>query len=73
MKETVGITIKDTNALFADDLRDPAYAIGYLKIALEGDGVEGFRYALQKVACAHGILDIVAPPDTSFQHTPDKE
>ena len=49
------MTLKDTNELFAADLRDPAYAAGYLNIALEEDGIEGFLYALQKVARAHGM------------------
>lgn len=55
--------LKDTNEIFADDLRDPAYAAGYLNIALEDDGVEGFLYALQKVARAHGISKVATSSD----------
>ena len=43
---------KDVDELFAADLRDPEYAAGYLNISLREDGVEGFLYALQKVARA---------------------
>lgn len=50
--------LKDTNEMFADDLRDPAYAAGYLNISLEDDGIEGFLYALQKVARAHGVSKV---------------
>ncbi len=50
--------LKETNELFAADLRDPAYAAGYLNIALEEDGVEGFLYALQKVARVHSMSQI---------------
>ena len=57
--------LKDTNEMFADDLRDPAYAAGYLNIALEDDGIGGFLYALQKVARAHGISKIAASSDLS--------
>jgi len=57
------MTLKDTNEIFADDLRDPAYAAGYLNIALEDDGIEGFLYALQKVARAHGISKVAASSD----------
>jgi len=52
------MTLKDTNEIFADDLRDPAYAAGYLSVTLEDDGVEGFLYALQKVARAHGVSKV---------------
>ena len=55
--------LKDTNEIFADDLRDPAYAAGYLNIALEDDGIEGFLYALQKVARAHGISKVATSSD----------
>jgi len=44
--------LKDIDELFAADLRDPAYAAGYLTVALEEDGIEGFLYALQKVVRA---------------------
>lgn len=57
------MTLKDTDEIFADDLRDPAYAAGYLNIALEDDGIEGFLYALQKVARAHGISKVAASSD----------
>ena len=52
------MTLKEANELFTADLRDPAYAAGYLNIALEEDGVEGFLYALQKVARVHGMSQI---------------
>jgi len=55
--------LKDTNEIFADDLRDPTYAAGYLNIALEDDGIEGFLYALQKVARAHGISKVATSSD----------
>lgn len=55
--------LKDTNEMFADDLRDPAYAAGYLNTALEDDGMEGFLYALQKVARARGIRQVAADSD----------
>lgn len=55
--------LKDMNEMFADDLRDPAYAAGYLNIALEDDGIEGFLYALQKVARAHGISKVAVSSD----------
>ncbi len=57
------MTLKDTNEMFADDLRDPAYAAGYLNITLEDDGIEGFLYALQKVARAHGISKVASTSD----------
>ena len=57
--------LKDINEMFADDLRDPSYAAGYLNIALEDDGIEGFLYALQKVARAHGISKVALSSDTS--------
>lgn len=57
------MTFKETNELFAADLRDPAYAAGYLNIALEEDGVEGFLYALQKVAWVHGMSQIAEKSD----------
>ena len=43
------MTLKGIDELFAADLQDPAYAAGYLDIALEEEGVEGFLYALRKV------------------------
>jgi probable addiction module antidote protein len=49
--------------MFADDLRDPAYAAGYLNITLEDDGIEGFLYALQKVARAHGVSQVASGSD----------
>ena len=49
------MTLEDINKLFAADLQDPTYAAGYLNIALEEDGVEGFLYALQKAARAQGM------------------
>ena len=52
--------LKDTNEMFADDLRDPVYAAGYLNITLEDDGIEGFLYALQKVARAHGVSRVAS-------------
>ena len=52
-----------TNEIFADDLRDPAYAAGYLNITLDENGIEGFLYALQKVARAHGISKVAASSD----------
>lgn len=55
--------LKDMNEMFADDLRDPAYTAGYLNISLEDDGVEGFLYALQKVARAHGISRVASASD----------
>lgn len=55
--------LKDTNEMFADDLRDPNYAAGYLNISLEDDGVEGFLYALQKVARAHGVSKVASSSD----------
>ncbi len=57
------MTLKDTNEMFADDLRDPDYAAGYLNITLEDDGIEGFLYALQKVARAHGISKVASTSD----------
>ena len=57
--------LKDVNELFAADLRDPAYAAGYLNISLEEDGVEGFLYALQKVARAHGMSKVAAETEIS--------
>lgn len=57
------MTLKDTNEMFVDDLRDPAYAAGYLNITLEDDGIEGFLYALQKVARAHGISKVASTSD----------
>lgn len=55
--------LKDMNEMFADDLRDPTYAAGYLNIALEEEGIEGFLYALQKVARAHGVSTVAAQSD----------
>ena len=49
------MTLKSIDELFAADLQDPTYAAGYLNIALEEEGVEGFLYALQKVARAQGM------------------
>jgi DNA-binding phage protein len=57
--------LKDINEMFADDLRDPAYAAGYLNIAMEDDGMEGFLYALQKVACAQNATNVPYPRKTS--------
>ena len=61
--KTIEMTFKDTNELFANDLRDPAYAAGYLNIALEEDGVEGFLYALQQVARVRGMSWVAARSD----------
>ncbi len=61
--KTAKMTLKKTNELFADDLRDPAYAVGYLNMALEEDGVEGFLYALQKVARVHGMSEVAEKSD----------
>jgi probable addiction module antidote protein len=55
--------LKDTNEMFVDDLRNPTYAAGYLNISLEDDGIEGFLYALQKVARAHGISKVASDSD----------
>ena len=55
--------LKDTNELFAADLRDPVSAAGYLNIALAEDGIEGFLYALQKVARTHGMSKVVVEGD----------
>ena len=52
--------LKDTNEMFADDLRDPVYAEGYLNISLEEDGIDGFLYALQKVARVHGVSRVAS-------------
>lgn len=50
--------LKDIDEMFDADLRDPVYAAGYLNIALEDNGVEGFLYALQKVARVHGMSQV---------------
>jgi probable addiction module antidote protein len=57
--------LKDMNEIFADDLRNPEYAAGYLNIAFEDDGVEGFLYALRKVARAHGMTKVAAEAELS--------
>jgi probable addiction module antidote protein len=70
------MTLKETNELFAADLRDPTYAAGYLNIALEEDGVEGFLYALQKVARVHGMSQIAEksdlPRESLYRSLPEK-
>ncbi len=50
--------LKDTNEIFSDDLRDPNYSSGYLNISLEEDGINGFLYALQKVARTQGMSKV---------------
>ena len=55
--------LKDIDEMFDADLRDPVYAAGYLNIALEDNGVEGFLYALQKVARVHGMSQIAEKSD----------
>ena len=46
--------LKNFNATFADELRDPDFAAAYLEAALEEEGVETFLAALQNVARANG-------------------
>ena len=55
--------LKDIDEMFDADLRDPVYAAGYLNIALEDNGVEGFLYALQKVARVHGMSQVAEKSD----------
>lgn len=68
--------LKDTDEIFAADLRNSEYAAGYLNVAMEEDGVEGFLYALQKVARAHGMSKVASatelPRESLYRSMSDK-
>ncbi len=52
--KNIKMPLKDFNATFADELKDPDFPAAYLEAALEEDGVETFLTALQNVAKANG-------------------
>ena len=52
--------LKDFNATFSAELKDPDFAAAYLEAALEEEGVETFLSALQNVAKANGGMTKLA-------------
>lgn len=52
--------LKDFKATFEDELQDPEYAAGLLKVALEQEGFETFLVCLRDVVKARGGMTCLA-------------